>query len=106
MPYYFKINQHIEKSSGNKYLMVAPTNGSKGTIKMYEEMLTRIRDFIRSKTNNSEDYDEKYMKIKFNSNQKLPLNKTLKLRNMIVVVRFVFYEGNRNYPQVFKLKFV
>ena len=44
MPYYFKINQHIEKSSGNKYLTVAPTNGSKGTIKMYEEMLTRIRD--------------------------------------------------------------
>ena len=29
-------------------------------------------------TKNSDDYDEKYMKIKFNSDDELPLNKTMK----------------------------
>ena len=31
-------------------------------------MGSKIRDLIRLITKNSEDYDEKYMKIKFNSN--------------------------------------
>ena len=30
-----------------------------------------------------------------------PLKKMLKLRNMIIVVRSVFHEGNKNYLQVF-----
>ena len=32
----------------------------------------------------SDDYDEKYMKIKFNSDDGIPLNATLKLCNMII----------------------
>ena len=43
----------------------------------------------RPKSNNSDDYDEKYIKIKFNSDDGLLLKKTLKLRNMIIVVRAV-----------------
>ena len=50
-------------------------------------------DLIRSITNNSDDYDEQYMKIKFNSDAVLPLNKTLEIRNMVIVVRFVFLEA-------------
>ena len=30
----------------------------------------------------SDDYDEKYMKIKFNSDDKLPLNKTVEIDTM------------------------
>ena len=46
----------------------------------YEEMWSKIRDLIRSITNNSDDdYDEKYMKSKFNSDKDLPLNKMLLL---------------------------
>ena len=48
--------------------------------------------------NNSDNYDEKYMKTKFNSEDDPPLNKTLKLYNMVKVVRFVFHEGNEYYP--------
>ena len=39
-------------------------------------MKSKIRDLIRSTTKNSDDYDEKYMKIKFNLDHELPLNKT------------------------------
>ena len=38
--------------------------------------------------------------ISLNSDDDLPLKKTLKLCNMIIVVRFVFHEGNKYYPQV------
>ena len=37
-------------------------------------MKNRIRDFVSSITKNSDDYDKKYMKIKFDSNDELPLN--------------------------------
>ena len=41
------------------------------------------------------------MKIKFNSDDNLPLNKILKLHNLTIIVRSVFEEDGRNYPQVF-----
>ena len=40
------------------------------------------------------------MKIKFNLNVDLPLNRTLELLNMIIVVRTVFHEGSKYYSQV------
>ena len=52
-------------------------------------------------TKNPNDYDEKYMKIKFNSHDELPLNKTIETPSMIIVVRAAFYENNKYYPQVF-----
>ena len=41
------------------------------------------------------------MKIKLNSDDNLPLNKILKLRILIVIVRSVFEEAGKYYPQVF-----
>ena len=40
-------------------------------------MWSKIRDLIRSITKNPDDYDKKYMKIKFNSDSELPLNKSI-----------------------------
>ena len=52
---------------------------------------------------NSSDYDRKYMKIKFNSDDELPLNKTIEIPSMIIVARVVFMkiENNKHYPQSF-----
>ena len=41
------------------------------------------------------------MTIKFNSDDELPLNKTIEVPSMIIVVRAVFHENNKYYPQVF-----
>ena len=41
------------------------------------------------------------MKIKFNSNDNLPLDKILSLYNLAIVVRFAFQEENKYYPQNF-----
>ena len=41
------------------------------------------------------------MKIKFNSDDELPLNKTIEIPSMVIVVRAIFYENNKYYPKVF-----
>ena len=41
------------------------------------------------------------MKIKFNSDDNLPLNKPLKFHLMTVTIRSVFKEDGKLYPQVF-----
>ena len=50
-------------------------------------------------TRKSGDYDEKYMKIKFNSDDELPLNKMIELPTMTVVVRVIFLENDKYYQQ-------
>ena len=40
------------------------------------------------------------MKIKFNSDDKLPLNKTIEIPTMAIVVKAIFHENNKYYPQV------
>ena len=62
-----KLNGYFEEINRNKYLTVVSTNANKEKIKKYAELWSKIRDFIRSVTKNPDDYDEKYMKIKFNS---------------------------------------
>ena len=96
-----KVNGYFEKTNRNKYLTQVSTNESKEKIKRYEELWSKPRDLIRSITKNSDYYNEKYMKIKFNSDEKLPLNKMIEIPTMAIVVRAIFYDNNTFYPQVF-----
>ena len=41
------------------------------------------------------------MKIKFNLDDQLPLNKTIEIHSMMIVVRAAFHENNKYYSQVF-----
>ena len=41
------------------------------------------------------------MKIQFNSDDNLPLNKPLKLHNLTITVRSVFQENSKNFPQIY-----
>ena len=64
-----KVNGYLEEIYGNKYLTLVPTNENKEKIKKNEELWNKIRDLIRWISKNSINYDDKYMKIKFNANQ-------------------------------------
>ena len=72
------------------------TDKIKAILKTYEKLWTKVKGLIRSISNNSDNYDEEYMKIKFNSDDDLPLKKTLELHNMIIVVIAVFHEGSKH----------
>ena len=47
------------------------------------------------------EYGRDYMKIKFNSDDDLLLNKILKLHMLTIIVRTVFEEDGKYYPQIF-----
>ena len=47
------------------------------------------------------NYEKDYMKIRFNSDDDLPLNKQLKFHNMVITIRSVFKEDGKLYLQVF-----
>ena len=46
-------------------------------------------------------YEKDYMKIKFYSDDNLPLNKPLKFHNMTRIIRSDFEEDSKLYPQIF-----
>ena len=89
-----KVNGYFEEINGNRYLTLVPPNGSKEKIKKYEELWSKIRNLISSMTKSSYDYDEKCMKAKLNSDDELPLNKTIEIPSMIAAVRATFHENN------------
>ena len=47
-------------------------------------------------------FEKDFMKIKLSSDDNLHLNKMLKLHILTVIVRSVFEEDDKYYPQVFK----
>ena len=89
------MNGYFEEINGNKYLMLVPTSESKEKIKKYEELWIKIRHIIRSITKDLDVYDKKYIKIKFDSDNELPLHKTT------INVSAVFLKNDKSYPWVF-----
>ena len=96
-----EVNEYFEQINGNKYLTLVSTNETKEKIKKYEELWIKIRDVIRSITEKLYNYNEKYIKIKFDSDDNLPLIKTKEIPIVTIVVRAIFHENNEFYPQVF-----
>ena len=43
------------------------------------------------------------MRIKFDTDDKLPVNKTIKIPIITILIRTVFHENNKYYPQVFEM---
>ena len=95
------VNRYFDEINGNKYLTLVATNESKEKPKKFEDQWFKITDLIRSITKIYDAYDEKYMKIKFNSDNELPLNKTVEITTITIVVRAIFLENNKYYPQIF-----
>ena len=62
--------------------------------------MDKIKNLIETINGKPSDYDEN-MKIKFISDDGLTLNKVLRLYNLTIVVRSVFQEDKKYYPQVF-----
>ena len=63
--------------------------------------LIEVRGKIKEVSNDQYDYEKDYMKIKFSSDDDLPLNKPLELHLMTITIRLVFEEDSKLYPQVF-----
>ena len=93
------VNEYIEKINDDKYLVFDITN--KKLLKRYDDVFNGIIDKIKEVDDDWLEYSNDYMKIKFSSDDDLPINKPLKFYNMTVTIRYVFSEDNKLYPQVF-----
>ena len=103
-PLYLRINHasgYIEEKGVNKYLIFDSTDENKELLKKYNDVWNGIRDKIKEISSGECDYEKDYMKIKFDSDDDLPLNKPLKFHLMTITIRSVFEEDGKLYPQVF-----
>ena len=86
-----KADRYIEEVNGNKYLIFASRDKSKEVLTKYLKLQDDIKYLIKI-INGGEagKYEKEYMKIKFISDDDLPLNKILKLHNLTIIVRSFF----------------
>ena len=88
---------YIEEKRVNKYLIfdsmeLHSINENKELLKKYNDVFNGIRNKIKRISGDECDYEKDNMKLKFNSDDDLPLNK-LKFHNMIITTRSVFEDG-------------
>ena len=94
------VNGYIEEKGVTKYLAFDSADKNKELLKKYN-VWNGIKNKIKEVTNSESDYEKDYMKIKFNSDDNLPLNKPLKFHLMTITIRSVFEEDGKLYPQLF-----
>ena len=94
-------NGYIEEIIENKYLIFDSIDENKELLKKYSDVFNGIMGKIKEVSNDERDYEKDYMKIKFNSDDNLPLNKPFKFHNTAITIRSAFKEDGKLYPQVF-----
>ena len=78
------------------------TDENKEVLERYAELWDGIKNEIETINGGIEGkYDEDFMKIKFDTDDDLPLNKLLKLYMLTIVVRSALEEDSKYYPQIY-----
>ena len=95
------VSGYIEEINKDKYLVFDDTDENKELLKKYNDVFNEIMGKIKKIDDDWLEYTKDYTKIKFNSDDNLPLNKPLKFYQMTVTIRCVISEENKLYPQVF-----
>ena len=102
-----EVDGYIIEKNGSKYLVFYSANENNEVLKKHNELWDGIKnenetiDGGKTSKHSSAKYDKDFMKIKFDSDDNLSLNKTLKLHNMTIAIRCVFEEHGKFYPKVY-----
>ena len=92
----------LKKNNENKYLVLDDVDENKEVSKKYEEVWESVKKEIETINGDEKiEYGKGFKKIRFESNDDLPLNKPIKLRLLTIIIRCVFSEGGKFYPQLF-----
>ena len=89
--------EKIEGSS-DRYLVIVLSN--KDVLNVYDDMF----NFISNKINKIDGDDKnvyRYIRLKFNSDLDLPLDKLIKFHTLNVIVASVIRKGNKFYPEIY-----
>ena len=104
-PLYLKVNHtsgYIEEKNGNKcFIFYDSVDENKEVLKKYADVWNGIKNKIEAINSGERDYEKDYMKLKFNCDDNLPLNKLLNFHSMTIIIRPIFEEDGKLYPHVF-----
>ena len=92
---------YTEEKGVNKCFLFNSTDENEELLEKYNHVWNGIKNKIKTiKSGKENHYEKDYMKIKFHSDDNLPINKQLKFHNMTITIRCVFEEGGKLYSQV------
>ena len=91
---------YFKEKYNEKYLILDP-------IEKYEEVFSGIKSEIET-INSGEKlfYEKHYAKIGVNTDDNVPLNKKLKFPSLTIIIRCVFQNGKKLYPQIYLDKYL
>ena len=93
---------YIKEKNGSKHLVFDSANENNEVLKKYAGLWYAIKNKIETINEGRRgEYDKELMKIKFDTDDNLPLNKTLKFHNITIVIRTVFEEDRKFYPRIY-----
>ena len=93
-----KVQFKKDKSENAWYLI---TFGNKNVLRIFANIRKSIRTKIEQNTGGIVQYDKDYMRIKFGSNDNLPTDKIVNIRLATIIIRSVFAQNGKYYPQLF-----
>ena len=97
-PLYLMIHSatgYFKEKYGEKYLILDSTE-------KYDEVFSGIKKEIEMINGGKELIFEKdYTEIRVNTDDDVPLNKQLKFPTLTIIIRCVFQEGEKLYPQIY-----
>ena len=104
-PLYLMINEmigHFEEKNENKYLVLDEIDENKEVLNKYEEVWEGIKKEIETINSGKKiEYGKDLKKIRFESNDDLPLNMPIKPHLLTIIIRSVFGEDDKFYLQLF-----
>ena len=102
-PLYLRIiymKGQFKKGKGDNvwYLIIF---GNSDDLRKFANIWKSIRAKIEENTGGIVQYDKDYMKIKFKSNDNLPIDNTVNMHQFTIIIRSVFAQNGKFYPQLF-----
>ena len=95
------LDAYIEKSGENRYLIFTSADKNGKALENCAELWNEIKEQIELISGNKViKYEKDFMKIKFKANNELPLGKILNIPVCKIIIRSVFEEDGKYYPQV------
>ena len=96
-----RIKGYFEKVDGDKYLIISSGNGD--IMQKYQEVFDGIKEIVKKINDYSQPikYDGNYMKIKFNTDDNIPLNKNIYFPTITIIMRSITQKDGKYYPQLF-----
>ena len=102
-PLYLRIKVmkgQFKKGKGDNvwYLIIF---GDADVLRKFANIWKSIRAKIEENTGGIVQYDKDYMKIKFESNDNLPIDNIVNMHQVTIIIRSAFTQNNKFYPQLF-----